>query len=76
MATAITAKADNPFPIHTDTIVRRLDLYPELVNALRDGDLLTGRLFCARLFSIEGATKSTDPTSRDESSLKTTLPSA
>ena len=54
MATATTANADNPFPIHTDTIVRRLDLFPELVNALRDGDLLAGRLFCAELFSIEG----------------------
>jgi hypothetical protein len=53
MATAITAKADNPFPIHTDTIVRRLDLYPELMQALRDGDLLTGRMFCARLFNLD-----------------------
>ena len=54
MATATTAKGDNPFPIHTDTIVRRLDLFPELVNALRDGDLLTGRLFCAQLFDCDG----------------------
>jgi hypothetical protein len=53
MATATTAKADNPFPIHTDTIVRRLDLFPELVRALRDGDLLAGRLFCAELFDCE-----------------------
>jgi hypothetical protein len=53
MATATTAKADNPFPIHTDTIVCRLDLYPELVQALHDGDLLTGRLFCARLFNLD-----------------------
>jgi hypothetical protein len=53
MATATTAKADNPFPIHTDTIVRRLDLYPELMQALRDGDLLTGRMFCARLFNLD-----------------------
>ena len=74
MATATTAKADNPFPIHTDTIVRRLDLFPELVRALRDGDLLAGRLFCAELFSIEGVTKSTHLASRDESSLKTIPP--
>ena len=53
MATATTAKADNPFPIHTDTIVRRLDLFPELLQALRDGDLLAGRLFCADLFDCE-----------------------
>jgi hypothetical protein len=53
MATATTAKADNPFPIHTDTIVRRLDLFPELVRALRDGDLLAGRVFCAELFDCK-----------------------
>ncbi len=55
MATATTAKADNQVPIHTDTIVRRLDLFPELVRALRDGDgdLLAGRLFCAELFDCE-----------------------
>jgi hypothetical protein len=76
MATATTAKANNPFPIHTDTIVRRLDLFPELVNAFRDSDLLTGRLFCAQLFSIEGVKKSTHLTSRDEGSLKTIPPSA
>jgi hypothetical protein len=35
MATATTAKADNHVPIHTDTIVRRLDLFPELVRALQ-----------------------------------------
>jgi hypothetical protein len=74
MATATNAKADNPFPIHTDTIVCRLDLFPELVRALRDGDLLAGRLFCAELFSIEGVTKSTHLASRDESSLKTIPP--
>jgi hypothetical protein len=60
MATATTAKADNPFPIHTDTIVRRLDLFPELVRALRDGDLLAGRVFCAELFRI-GVTNPPSP---------------
>ena len=34
-----------------DKIVRRLD--PELLQALRDGDLLTGRLFCAQLFDFD-----------------------
>jgi hypothetical protein len=42
-----------PVPLHTDKIVWRLDLYPELVQALREGDLLTGRLFCARLFNLD-----------------------
>ena len=76
MATATIAKADNRIPIHTDTIVRRLDLFPELVNALRDRDLRTGRLFCAQLFGIEGVTKSTNLASRDEGSLKTVPPFA
>jgi hypothetical protein len=34
-------------------IVRRLDEFPELKQALRDGDLLTGRLFCAQLFHFD-----------------------
>ena len=51
MATAAIAKVDNP--LHTDKIVCRLDLFPELVQALHDGDLLTGRLFCARLFNLD-----------------------
>ncbi len=54
MPTATNAKADENVPIHTDTIVRRLDLFPELLQALRDGDVLTGRLFCAQLFDCEG----------------------
>jgi len=37
-----------------DKIVRRLDEFPALVQALRDGDLLTGRLFCAQLFDCDG----------------------
>ncbi len=37
-----------------DKTVRRLDDFPELVHALRDGDLLTGRLFCAQLFDCDG----------------------
>jgi hypothetical protein len=35
------------------TIVRKLDEFPELLEALREGDLLTARLFCARLFGID-----------------------
>jgi hypothetical protein len=34
-------------------IVRRLDEFPELGKALHDGDLLTGRLFCAQLFHFD-----------------------
>jgi hypothetical protein len=34
-------------------IVRRLDEFPELERALRDGDRLTGRLCCARLFDFD-----------------------
>jgi len=34
-------------------IVRRLDEFPELEKALREGDLLTGRLFCAKLFACD-----------------------
>lgn len=41
---------ENPVSFPTDKIVRRLDQFPDLVQALRDGDLLTGRLFCAQLF--------------------------
>ena len=38
----------------TDKTVRRLDDFPELLHALRNGDLQTGRLFCARLFGCDG----------------------
>jgi hypothetical protein len=34
-------------------IVRRLDGFPELEKALRDGDLVTGRLFCVQLFQFD-----------------------
>ncbi len=40
-------------PLDTDKIVCRLDLFPELLQALRDSNLLTGRLFCARLFNLD-----------------------
>jgi hypothetical protein len=36
-----------------DRIVRRIDDYPELSKALREGDLPTARLLCARLFDLE-----------------------
>ena len=53
MATTTIAKVDDPVPLRTDNIVCRLDLFPELVQALHNGDLLTGRLFCARLFNLD-----------------------
>jgi len=34
-------------------IVRRLDNFPELMRALRGGDLLTGRLLCAQVFNFQ-----------------------
>jgi hypothetical protein len=60
MAAASVANVDNPVPVHIDKVVCRLDLFPELVQALRDGDLLTGRLFCARLFSLDRRRSSED----------------
>ena len=53
MAIASITTVDNPVPLLTGKIVCRLDLYPELLQALRDADLLTGRLFCARLFNLD-----------------------
>ena len=52
MATLSTIDG-HPIFLHTDKIVCRLDLFPELVRALHDGDLLAGRLFCAQLFNCE-----------------------
>lgn len=70
MATAAVARVDNQVPHHGDKIVRRLDEFPELLQALRDGDLSTVRLIWAQLFSIEGVAKSTQLPSRDKGSLK------
>jgi len=53
MATATGTKNLNPVSWRGDKIVRRLDDFPELVEALRDGDLLTGRMFCARIFDLD-----------------------
>ena len=48
MTTLISANAVAPH----GKIVRRLEDFPELMQALRGGDLLTGRLLCAQLFNI------------------------
>lgn len=51
MATTPSVRiGEYPIPHHTDKTVRRLDEFPELLQALRDGDLLMVRLFCAQLF--------------------------
>ena len=54
MAKATGIRSENP-PRGTgsDKIVRRLDDFPELVDALRGGDLLTARMICAQLFPIK-----------------------
>jgi len=57
MATPTRIQGENPIFLHGDgeKIVFKLDLFPELIQALRDGDLLTGRLFCAQLFDSKPA---------------------
>jgi hypothetical protein len=54
MPTSTNKRVENPASLHADKIVCRLDAFPELVQALHDGDLLTGRLFCAQLFDCDG----------------------
>jgi hypothetical protein len=53
MTTPISENAVGP----NDKIVRRLDDFPELMQALRGGDLLTGRLVCAQLFDFHRSAK-------------------
>lgn len=36
-----------------DTIVRRLDQFPDLAAALRNGDVLTARRICSQLFDLD-----------------------
>jgi hypothetical protein len=46
--------SENPL---NDTIVRRLDQFPELAAALRSGDIVTARRICDQLFDLDsGAT--------------------
>jgi len=54
MATPTRIQCENPIFLHGDgeKIVFKLDFFPELIQALRDGDVLTGRLFCAQLFGF------------------------
>lgn len=39
--------------VERDRIVRRLDEFPELKKALRNGDVPTGRYLCAQLFNLD-----------------------
>ena len=50
METLTEKKADNAPSVHTNEIVCPLDDFPELTNAVRDGDLSTISDLCERLF--------------------------
>ena len=54
MATAAVARVDNQVPLHTETTVRRLEDFPELLQALRDGDLVKVRFFWEQLLDGDG----------------------
>jgi hypothetical protein len=54
MATPVGPRVENSLFVDRDRIVRRLDEFPDLNNALRTGDVSTGRMLCARLFNLEG----------------------
>jgi hypothetical protein len=53
MATPARMKYENATRFSGDKVVFRLDAFPELTKALRDGDVTTGRTLCARLFGCE-----------------------
>ena len=53
MATPVDTRVESSVPADRDRIVRRLDEYPELKNAIRRGDVPTGRYLCAQLFNRE-----------------------
>jgi len=53
MATPVDVNVKNSASTDRDRIVRRLDEYPELKKALRNGDVPTGRYLCAQLFKLE-----------------------
>ena len=53
MPTSTSVRVENPVSHYGDKIVRRVDGFPELLLALRDGDRLSGRLFCAQLFDFD-----------------------
>jgi hypothetical protein len=53
MATPTGINVVNPVSLRDEKIVRKLEDFPDLLEALRDCDLLTGRLFCAKLFDFD-----------------------
>jgi len=53
MLTLTGNNVEDTVPLHTDKIVCRQDRFPELVWALRDGDLQTARCFPAQLFDCD-----------------------
>lgn len=61
MNNKVVDHVEHAIPPQTDTIVRRLDEYPELLAALRDSDFLTARSFCAQLFNLDGRTNAAEP---------------
>ena len=60
MATAAVAKVDNRVLLHPETTVRRLEDFPELLQALRDGDLATVRFLWEQLFECDEQRTSKD----------------
>jgi hypothetical protein len=71
MAMASGRIDENPVPLQNEKIVRRLDAFPELLQALRDCDLLTARLFCAQLFNLDSQQSSLEP--KQTNSLRTSM---
>ena len=59
MATAAVARVENQIPLHADKIVRRLDEFPELQQALRDGDLARVRFLWEQLVDCDGQQRPT-----------------
>jgi hypothetical protein len=58
MATTSAKIDEHPISLHTDKIVCRLDLFPDLLQALRNGDLVTGRLFLCAVVRLRWTAKS------------------
>jgi hypothetical protein len=54
MSTPSVRISEYPISLRADKIVRRLDDFPELLQALRDGDLPTLRLIWAQLVDCDG----------------------
>ena len=75
MATTAVARVDNQGLHHTDKIVRRLDDFPELLQALRDGDLPTVRFLWEQLFDCDSR-RNPAPTLQAATKLTEEIPSS